>query len=211
VIPTTVIAADTPLLPPSPEQHPTRDGDHWKFPDERFQLTPFLGYTIFGGVDVNGGTLRIDDALIYGIVLDARLRGMALVELEYRRMASSLKLETDFASPTKLFDLDVNYFDLGMQVELLPGIARPFAGLSAGLTLVNPHNDLDTEARFSLSLEGGVKVFFTPHVGLRAQARLTTTFFGDSSMVFCGNTGCASGHGAGLLQGDFGLGAIAMW
>jgi hypothetical protein len=62
-----------------------------------------------------------------------------------------------------------------------------------------------------LALEGGVKVFFSKHVGLRAQARLTTTFFSESSTVFCGTSGCAFGGGAGLLQGDFGLGAVASW
>jgi hypothetical protein len=206
------MVADPPALPPSPDQRPIRDGDHWAFPDERFQLTPFLGFTLFGGVDVVNGTLRIDDALIYGIVLDVRVKGMALVEAEYRRTSSELVLERPFEPDTKLFGLDANYFDVGMQVELLPGVARPYAGLSAGLALINPHNNLDDEVRFSLSLEGGIKVFFSKNVGLRAQARLTTTFFSDSSPIFCGNDGCAFGlGGAGLLQGDFGLGAVAYW
>jgi hypothetical protein len=212
VIPTADVVAEAPAPPPSPDKKPTRDGDHWSFPDERYQITPFLGFTLFGGVDVVNGTLRIDDSLIYGIVFDARVRGMALVEVEWRRTSSNLVLERSFEPDTKLFGLDANYFDLGVQVELLPGVARPYAGVSAGLALVNPHNNLDDEVRFSLSLEGGVKVFFTKNVGLRAQARLTTTFFSHDSPIFCGNDGCAFGlGGAGLLQGDFGFGAIAAW
>jgi hypothetical protein len=212
VIPTAPMVADAPAIPPSPEQKPIRDGEHWPFPDDRFQLTPFLGFTLFGGVDVVNGTLRIDDSLIYGIVLDARVRGMALVEVEYRRTSSSLVLERPFEPDTKLFELAANYLDVGVQVELLPGVARPYAGISAGLTLINPSTNLDNEVRFSLALEGGVKVLFTKHVGLRAQARLTTTFFSHDSPIFCGNDGCAFGlGGAGLLQGDFGLGAVAYW
>jgi len=206
------MVADPPAIPPSPDKQPVLDGQHWSFPDERYQLTPFFGYTLFGGVDVTNGTLRIEDALIYGIAFDARVRGMALIEVEYRRMSSDLILEQPFAPSTKLFDLDVNYLDVGVQVELLPGIARPYAGVSAGVTLINPHTAVDDEVRFSMALAGGVKVFFSKHVGLRAQARLTTTFFSDSSTIFCGTSGCAFGlGGAGLLQGDFGLGAVATW
>jgi hypothetical protein len=212
VIPTAAVVADSPALPPSPEQRPVLDGQHWPFPDDRFQVTPFLGYTLFGGVDVTNGTLRIDDTIIYGIVFDARVRGMALVEIEYRRMASDLVFEQPFGPRTKVFGLDANYLDVGVQVELLPGIVRPYAGVSGGLTLVNPHAAVDDELRFSLALEGGVKVLFSKHVGLRAQARLTTTFFSDDSTLFCGTSGCAFGLGsAGLLQGDFGLGAVASW
>jgi hypothetical protein len=212
VIPTAAVVADPPAIPPSPEEKPVLDGTHWSFPDDRFQVTPFLGYTLFGGVDVNGGTLRIDDTIIYGIVFDARVRGMALVEVEYRRMASDLTFEQSFAPTTKVFGLDVNYLDVGVQVELLPGVARPYAGVAAGLTLINPHTSVDDELRFSLAFEGGVKVLFSQHVGLRAQARLTTTFFSDSSTIFCGTSGCAFGlGGAGLLQGDFALGAVAFW
>jgi Outer membrane protein beta-barrel domain len=212
VIPTAAVVADPPALPPSPDQKPVLDGQHWPFPDERYQLTPFLGYTLFGGVDVTGGTLRIEDTIIYGIVFDARVRGMALVEVEYRRMSSDLVFERSFAPTTKVFGLDANYLDVGAQVELLPGIVRPYAGISAGLTLINPHAAVDDEVRFSLAFEGGVKVVFSKHVGVRAQARLTTTFFSDTSTIFCGNSGCAVGvGGAGLLQGDFGLGAVASW
>jgi hypothetical protein len=212
VLPTAAVVADPPALPPSPDQKPVLDGQHWSFPDERFQVTPFLGYTLFGGVDVNAGTLRIEDALIYGIVFDARVRGMALVEVEYRRTASDLVLEQPFAPDTKLFNLDANYLDVGMQVELLPGIVRPYAGVSGGVTLINPHAPVDDEVRFSLAFEGGVKILFSKHIGLRAQARLTTTFFSDGSAIFCGTSGCAFGlGGAALLQGDFGFGAVASW
>lgn len=212
MIPDVAVVAAPPAVPPSPDQRPVLDGQHWKFPEDRFELTPYFGYTLFGGVDVSNGTLRIDDTVIYGIVFDARVRGMALVEVGYRRMSSDLVLEQTFAPDTKVFGLDANYFDVGVQVELLPGVARPYAGVSAGFVLVNPHTNLDTEVRFSLALEGGVKFFFTKNIGLRAQARLTTTFFSDSSTVFCGTGGCAFGLGsAGLLQGDFVLGALASW
>ena len=160
---------------------------------------------------MTNGTLRIEDALIYGIVFDARVRGMALIEVEYRRMIL-FGLGATVRPHYQAFRPGRQLPRCGRTGRATPRDRAPLRGCVRGLTLINPHTAVDDEVRFSLALEGGVKVFFSKHVGLRAQARLTTTFFSDSSTIFCGTSGCAFGlGGAGLLQGDFGLGAVATW
>ena len=182
------------------------------FPTERWQLAPFAGYQTWGAIDIPaGGQLRINDGWEYGAVVDVRTRGMALVELAFTRMESQLNFET-MGTKSKVFGLDISYLHLGAQVELLPGIVRPFAGVTFGITLLNPHVATDdVETRFSAAVSGGVKVLFTKTIGLRGQARLTTTFLSSDSSVFCAVDGCGlSLGGTGLLQGDFSLGFLVL-
>jgi hypothetical protein len=80
-----------------------------------------------------------------------------------------------------------------------------------GAVYYNPDSRIyDSEWFFSMTLGGGIKVYFSDRVGVRFQGRLLFPLVYSSAGLFCGTGGCSVGMGAGssILQVDFTAGLI---
>ncbi|MGB8410062.1 MAG: hypothetical protein WCE58_09180, partial [Gallionella sp.] len=91
-----------------------------------------------------------------------------------------------------LFDLTIDYYHIG-GLYMLPDYdrVRPFVSGTFGLTRMAPDRaDLTAENRFSVSLGGGAKIYFTKNLGMRFDVRGIYTALNGNTEIFCSG-GCA--------------------
>ncbi len=177
------------------------------YDSHRFEISPFAGYQFGGRLSVQAGTLSIKDDLNYGATLDFYLRPGMQVELAYIRQDTELWLRdalTGIKSP--LFDMAVEYFQIGGLYEIRPGRVRPYGLVTAGLTHFNPKpKERSSEWRFSFGFGGGVKAFVSEKIGFRFQGRLLFPYFSAGGGFWCSVPGgCfVALDGRLLVQADF--------
>jgi hypothetical protein len=182
---------------------------------ERLQLGAQVGWVFDSSVDTLNGSLEVDQGLSYNFYGDITIRPGLLGELSYTWLPTHLDFDPLGGPEQQLTRLDVHYFQAGVQGEFLPGKVRPYMSVLLGATLFHPHaTNIDDEWRFTMTLAGGVKYLPHPRFGLRAQARLLTTFSDVGSGLFCGvaTTGagaCTTGFGGtGIVQFELSGGAF---
>jgi opacity protein-like surface antigen len=178
---------------------------------QQFEITPFAGYR-FGGDFQDSSTgfgLDIDDSESYGVVLGFNTSPNTQVELMYSHQPTKLK-PTGLFAPTSLTDLDVDYFHFGgTYIWDHKRDLRPFIQASVGVTHLDPNRaSLSSENRFSFGIGGGVKYFFTKHLGLRLDGRALGTVLNSNSAIFCSGGCTISVQGSTLWQFEGSLGVI---
>ena len=160
------------------------------------ELTAFGGFR-FGGtfMDEFGDffiDLEVEDGGSYGAILDIPLGSQNRwnLELYYSHQASELFEDEGFLSNDVLVaDLDVDYFHVGAQYVWNTGRIKPFFGGSVGATRFSPVG-FDSETRPSVGVNGGMKVMFGEHLGLRLELRAISTLVDDGDdEVFCRGRG----------------------
>lgn len=155
----------------------------------RFELTPRVGYNF-------GGTLSGDNALgfnsdleakdspSYGVSFDIPLSRHMQLELLASRQSTELNFDEGLFGPDfNVADFDVTYYHVGILWQGDSGRVVPFFVASAGIGELDPQIvGATSESRFSVSLGGGVKVFFDPeqHIGLRLEGRGFWTDLGEN-------------------------------
>jgi opacity protein-like surface antigen len=173
----------------------------------RFEISPFAGYQFGGKIGVQSGTLSIKDAMNYGAALDIYVRPGFQVELSYNRQDTELRLRDILTGRTSpLFDMTVEYFQIGGLYEMRPGRVRPYGLITVGLTHFNPKpKDRSSEWRLSFSVGGGVKAFVTERFGFRFQGKFLFPYFGAGGGLWCSAPGgCfVSLNGRLAVQADF--------
>lgn len=148
----------------------------------RFELTPFAGYRLDGEVeseyDFFDPDLQVDESAVYGVTADFALNPNMQIELLASRQDSELSVGDElFGQPaTVLADITLTTVHVGFLYQWLPGQANPFVVVSGGLTEIDPDDPaFDSDTRLSASIGGGVKLRFTPNLGLRLEARVFVT------------------------------------
>jgi hypothetical protein len=191
------------------EGSPSPGGGLWAR-DFRSQVTPFVSYQLWGSTPIQGGSLRIANTPAYGVIFDVpTVVEISMVEFAFMRQETELDFRSETMPQRKLFGMSVDYLHVGLVTEMLPWRIRPFAGVTLGATLFEPHASVDNQLQISASVEGGVKIVVTRNFGVRAHARLTTTFGTPEPGAVCTIEGCTPRFtGGGLLHGDLGLGII---
>lgn len=188
----------------------------------RFELTPTASYN-FGG-DIRGEDtdlfdvdLQAADSEAFGITLDIPLAPWVQLELLASRQSTELEFDEGlFGGTTGFADFDVTYFHVGGLFEWGSGQIHPFFVASLGITDLNPDvPGAASETRFSASLGGGVKIFFSDHVGVRLEGRgfwtaLDNYDTGNDSC--CGfDCDCNYDYGAEFTQAQASAGLILAW
>jgi hypothetical protein len=162
--------------------------------EQTVEVAPFAGQRYGGSfVDANtGANFQVADANVFGLVADFDLEPDKQIEVLLSRQNTNLSTNDTLFTGNPLFDLTIDYYHIG-GLYMLPDFerVRPFISGTFGLTRMAPDRaDLSTVNRFSLSLGGGVKVFFTKSVGLRFDARGIYTALNADTAIFCSG-GCA--------------------
>lgn len=187
------------------------------FPQRKhIELSPFAGYQFGGSIKFIQGKFKIDNGLNYGGMLSVELRHATQLEFSYSRMDTRGDW-TPYGSyaidfPSNTVDVTVSYFQAGTvkEVILTNDQLRPFGLFSVGATWFQPKSEnSQDEWLFSLAVGGGIKYFFSDHIGIRLQGRLLLPLiFNGAGFYFgFGTGGASSGVGvsstAPLVQGDF--------
>ncbi len=158
-----------------------------------FEITPFAGYTWGGDFteETTGTKLAVDETSNYGIMLDIKQTDDSQIELYYSHQSTRLHTESSgFYTGTPLFDLNIDYIHIGGTYGMASGKVKPFVVGTLGATYMAPKGEgLDSVTKFSLGLGGGVKIFFTDHLGMRFEGRWFGTLFDGSGQAFCASSG----------------------
>ncbi len=163
-----------------------------QFKRQRFEITPFAGYLFTSNLQTLGGELKIDNNFSYGAALDIRISDDLLIELLYNRTDTEVGLRKEYFNTTDyLFDMSVEYFQAGAQVETETGQFRPFAAFTIGATNFNPKDsNYENDWKFSFTAGGGIKYYFTDNLGVRLQWRFLVPIYFSSASIFCNDGYC---------------------
>jgi len=179
----------------------------------RVELAAMAGYRAGGGLNVEGGDLKIENSPVLTAALDIRLTTGVQLELAYSRQDTKMKVEGNpLGGSVSDFDMAVIYYQAGLLIQARNDRAlKPFALVTLGATQFVPEPaDFGSETRFSMVLGGGLKLHVAGPLALRAQASLLHTFVNSQGEILCaGSAGCFQVSGGNLvIQADASLGVI---
>lgn len=145
-----------------------------------FEITPFAGYRLGGEFDASDEDFfdtdldaEIEESAIFGVIFGIPLTPNWKLELLANRQESTFIIDEGLLSPTiELGDVTVSMYHAGLAFEWGLGQVSPFIVGTLGLARIEPDfPELNAENRFSASLGGGAKIFFSQNVGLRLEGR----------------------------------------
>ena len=155
-------------------------------PAQKFQLALVGAYQFGATVDETeqaGGVFEWNDALgisgsgSYGVVFDMRLLQKMKLELSWDRQPTQLNFheafeaETDQRPVSKLSDLNVDYYLVGLIDDWSQTSLRPFIGGSVGMVRMIPKEDYRTESRFTFAPIVGLQIYASSFFAFRLHAR----------------------------------------
>ena len=183
------------------------EGTYYEHSRRGIELTALYGYQFGGQVDLtSGGEVQMSDDAAFGFILGVPINGDAAtqVELSYSHQATTLNHQDYYQlDETPLFDMSVDYFQVGGSRGVRRGKAMPFGFGTIGAAMFNPKgSDPDAEWRFSITLGVGAKYYMSERMGLRAQFGLLIPMQWSSGSLWCGSGGCAGGVSGGTTFGQ---------
>ena len=194
---------------PRPVNNPYRPASH------RLEISPFWGYQFGGRTSTSKGDIYIVDSENYGIQVSVMTPIGASVEFLYSHQPSTLKRKTTrpFEPPIteKLFNIDADYYMLGVVRSIQNGKVSPFGAAYMGVgSFIPQKSGYTTENLFAVAFGGGAKIRFNDKVGLRLQGRLLMPIQWAGGGLWCGTGGCDIGLGANstILQLDLNAGLV---
>src|SRR5690606_25891802 len=121
-----------------------------------------------------------------GLVLDvAAATPNGYWEAFYGRQSTSLDTQPGFAAGAEL-DIDIDYLHFGGLYVFDGQRARPFIGLTAGVTRFDPAlPGFDAETFASASLGGGIHLRADRRVGVRLEGRVLASLIDSDGDLFC--------------------------
>ena len=187
----------------------------------RFELTPQVSYRWGGTISGNNNALfdtdlKIDDSVAYGATFDIPLSRSLQLELLANRQSSDLRFDQGlFGGSADFAGIDVTYYHIGILFQGGDNRINPYVVGSAGVTHLDPDvPGASSDDRFSMSLGGGVKVFFNDNFGMRFEGRgfFTVIDSYDGGCYDSHHNGCSDySYGDTMSQGQATLGLIFAW
>ena len=174
-----------------------------------YEVTPILGYTFSGKVDNGYGSYDISNAFLYGGRIDVQLTDFSYVNLSVRRNDPTTSYTNYKENQTSEFETGQTHYMVGYLHEFTDKKIRPYGAISLGTSRYwTKGNVLDYRKWFfSTEFAVGAKMFFNDHIGLRAQASVTTPWdFAGGGMWW----GIGTGGAGGSASLTFGV-PVAHW
>jgi hypothetical protein len=178
---------------------------------ENVELMPFYGFRTGGGLSGElDGTARdfsIKSSSSYGGAIDFNLHsGNFKIEALYSRQSTEIE-SAGLIVPNGVH-LHVEYLQAGILQEAGSEKGRFYVSVLLGATRFAP-DGFDSATRFSTSIGAGLKLFPSPHIGLRFEGRAYLTFVNGETGGVCVNGTCLFSYtGSHMWQGDFTGGLI---
>ena len=177
---------------------------------QTFEVTPFAGYRFGGGFfeRLTGQPVDLDGAASFGVVVDVPLQVGLQVEALFTHQHAHVFVSAPQSLTATRWRFAVDHWQGGGLQEFGGGRVRPFLTGTVGLTRYAAQDD--SEIRFAVSAGGGVKLFPSPHVGVRLDGRVFATFVdADATIGVCSSGGCLIGFRTDVVwQTDFTAGVI---
>jgi hypothetical protein len=155
----------------------TATGEQIQSKPLRFDITPLFGYRTSMTFPTGQDAQTVDPHLIldakpsYGMAVGMRLDEEDLIEIRWARQDTHVHLEGTAPSPSEKVVMDQFHGDFTHEytLENWDPRVRPFVMGSVGATRIAGGAN-NSFTRFSFGLGGGIKFYFTRHLGLRVQA-----------------------------------------
>jgi hypothetical protein len=181
----------------------------------KFDITPSYGFALNTNVRAAQGELVIKDGPMYGLTIDIghpKLPGGVMIQLMYNRQDTQLDLkEWPSGTRKKLFDMAIEYLQIGIVRPLQMGKVQPFGIVGIGAASFSPDDTkFGTEWLFAAHLGGGAKIFLSESIGVRLQGRILLPMSFGGGGLWCGTGGCSVGVGSysTFVQFDFNAGIV---
>jgi hypothetical protein len=181
----------------------------------KFDITPSYGFVLNTNVRAAQGDLIIKDGPMYGLTIDIghpKLPGGMMIQLMYNRQDTHLDLkEWPSGARETLFDMTIEYLQLGIVRPLQMGKVQPFGVVGIGAASFSPDDtQYGTEWLFAAHLGGGAKIFLSESIGVRLQGRILLPMSFGGGGLWCGTGGCSVGLGSytTFVQFDFNAGIV---
>ena len=190
-----------------------------------FEITPLYSYCWTSRVNAYDGEYDISNSGSWGILFSIDIenytyKGTALQLLYNRQDAVAEFYEYPGKIKNDLFDMAVEYYQIGVANKLHYDQVEPFGEFLLGATRFAPKSDYHPETgdpyrpgdewMFSMTLGAGVRVMASERVGIRLHGRLLMPMSFSGGGLWCGSGGCSVGVGSSswFIQGDLGAGII---
>ncbi|MEO7795381.1 MAG: outer membrane beta-barrel protein [Thermoanaerobaculia bacterium] len=186
----------------------------------RFELTPTFSYNFGGTISAEESSLfefdlEADDSEAYGVTFGIPLSPVAQIELLASRQQTRLAYDQGlFGGSRGVSDFDVSYYHVGGLFQWGNGQIHPFFVASLGIANLNPDvPGARAENKFSGSIGGGVKIFFTDNIGLRLEGRGFWTLLDGNNDDYYWDDDCYCDYGytSSFDQGQASAGLIIAW
>jgi opacity protein-like surface antigen len=164
-----------------------------------YEVTLFFGSRIGGNIDVsqqgdpNVDSLKIKSSENYGILGGVSFWNNFQAEFMWNRQPTSLSTHNPndntyaFLSNMNMdmYQADILYHFKGPDSKFRPFVVGGLGLSHFGLPLVNGQNPLGFSNRFSFNLGGGVKYYFSQHIGVRAELRWSPSETTQGQTEYC--------------------------
>jgi len=190
----------------------------------QFEISPFVGSRFGGNIDLsqqgnaNVDYLKIKSSINYGVMGGVTFWRDFEAEFMWNRQPTSLSSHNPadgtytYVSSMNfdMYQFDVLYSFLSPERKLRPFAVAGLGFSHYGVQPVNGQSVLGFSNRFAYNLGGGVKYFFNPHWGLRAEVRWSPTHTTSNQSIYCDpEFGCAPSSSANKAeQGQVNAGVI---
>jgi hypothetical protein len=176
---------------------------------QKFEITPQYGYQVGAKWNYYGGYVKLKSSDQYGLTANITLSDNLEGEFFWAQQNSSVAVKDVIFYPVEeeVTDATVDHFQLGVIHMFGYSEARPFVGMSAGWSTFSPDEpEYNTTTSFSFGFTGGLKYFFSDHVGIRLQGQLLVPV--QWGGVYLGTGGGGVYTGGSILQLNFSGGLI---
>jgi len=183
--------------------------------DERFELTPFVGYRFAGDFDnISDPTLTyravdVGDSETYGLIFDINMGENAQIELSWSRQDTTLTGKQYSGPNVDLTDTTIDYWHVGGNILFGDSLddGRGFLTFSIGGTHFSP-DAYSGSTQFSFGFGGGGKFYFSDLFGVRVQGKLLSTYVNSSTSWWCAGGCWTVSNPNYLLQAEVDVGLI---
>ncbi len=176
------------------------------------EIGGFVG-TRFGGslkdLDAPQAEQKVDmeiaDSQSLALSVDVVLTPQLYLELWLSQQQTQLESGAGFlVSGESLTDLNVTYYQLGLNWEFLPGQTRPYLAGGLGVAQFDASAPgFANDSRFAFSLALGLKQDLLDTLALRIEGRLYSTSIESTSEVYCDAWGCYEQQNGSMAQFEF--------
>lgn len=175
---------------------------------QKIEITPQYGYQVGSKYNYYLGYYKLKASDQFGVTVDFTLRNDFQAEFSWIQQQTSVGVQNvEYPVEQEVSDITVNHFQFGVIRTFGYSELVPFAGLSLGWSTFDPdRSNYGSNSTFTVGIHGGIKYFFSDHVGVRLQSQLLFPI--EWGGIYLSNGGGGISAGGTLVQLNFSGGLI---